>query len=94
MVDEDGVVIAVMVTNAIDDGGQDIFYLAVDPARQGSGLGQTLLDFATSRGWPRITAKARPANQRVAAVLERKGFQHLPNETDKYWVYFEWRRAL
>jgi ribosomal protein S18 acetylase RimI-like enzyme len=55
-----------------------INYLAVDPARQGSGLGRRLMDWAEARlrerGCPKINLQVRHGNEAVLAFYAALGY--------------------
>ena len=56
-----------------------VFYLAVDPAHQGQGLGTALMDHAEAmlleRGCPKASVSVRAANLAVVAFYEARGYQ-------------------
>ncbi len=56
-----------------------INYLAVDPRRQGSGLGRALMAVAEEKlqaaGCPKINLQVRGSNQQVIAFYEKLGYQ-------------------
>ncbi|UTT40654.1 GNAT family acetyltransferase [Glutamicibacter mishrai] len=55
-----------------------LYYVAVDPKRQGSGLGATMVDAAcnwlTARGVPKVQLMVRHENTAVQGFYERLGF--------------------
>ena len=56
-----------------------VFYLAVDPAHQGQGLGTALMDHAEAmlleRGCPKAHASVRASNHSVIGFYEARGYQ-------------------
>ncbi|KAA0593586.1 ribosomal protein S18 acetylase RimI-like enzyme [Azospirillum lipoferum] len=92
------------VLAAIDDGGrivgtamvgQDghrgwIYYVAVDPALQGQGLGRRMVAEAegwlTAAGMPKVQLLVRETNQRVLAFYERLGYARSPVTMMQKWL--------
>lgn len=75
--------------------GQDghrgwIYYVAVDPARQGHGLGRRMV--AEAEGWlvaagmPKVQLLVRETNQRVLAFYERLGYARSPVTMMQKWL--------
>ena len=75
--------------------GQDghrgwIYYVAVDPARQGRGLGRRMV--AEAEGWlvaagmPKVQLLVRETNQRVLAFYERLGYARSPVTMMQKWL--------
>ncbi|MFP5518005.1 MAG: GNAT family acetyltransferase [Alphaproteobacteria bacterium] len=75
--------------------GQDghrgwIYYVAVDPARQGGGLGRRMV--AEAEGWlvaagmPKVQLLVRETNQRVLAFYERLGYARSPVTMMQKWL--------
>lgn len=56
-----------------------IYYLAVSPAQQGSGVGRALMEAAEARlrelGCPKINLQIRAENEAVRAFYERLGYR-------------------
>lgn len=78
--------------------GQDghrgwVYYLAVDPAFQGKGLGHELMEEAglwlLSRGAPKLELMVREGNQRAETFYEALGF-----ERQQVTVYGKWLKPL
>ena len=69
-----------------------VYYLAVDPARQGRGAGRELMEEAglwlASRGAPKLELMVRDGNDRAAKFYESLGF-----ERQQVTVYGKWLKA-
>lgn len=56
-----------------------VFYLAVDPAHQGRGIGSALMDHAEAlllaRGCPKVNISVRSGNAGVIGFYERRGYR-------------------
>jgi ribosomal protein S18 acetylase RimI-like enzyme len=67
-----------------------IYYLAVTPARQRSGLGRRLVEAAEAwcreRGVPKVMLLVRPENAAVRAFYERIGFVEEPRVLLAKWL--------
>ncbi|UYQ78386.1 GNAT family acetyltransferase [Glutamicibacter sp. JL.03c] len=77
MIDDEQVLATVMAGH---DGHRGwLYYVAVDPQRQGFGLGATMVDAAcnwlTARGVPKVQLMVREENAAVRGFYERLGFQ-------------------
>jgi ribosomal protein S18 acetylase RimI-like enzyme len=74
----DECVIATMMVG-YDGHRGSVFYLAVDPAHQGQGLGTALMDHAEAmlleRGCPKAHASVRADNHAVIGFYEARGYQ-------------------
>ncbi|WP_434618906.1 GNAT family acetyltransferase [Azospirillum sp. B2RO_4] len=75
--------------------GQDghrgwIYYVAVDPALQGRGLGRRMVaeaeDWLTAAGMPKVQLLVRETNQRVLAFYERLGYARSPVTMMQKWL--------
>ncbi|BAI71934.1 acetyltransferase [Azospirillum sp. B510] len=75
--------------------GQDghrgwIYYLAVDPAQQGRGLGRRMVAEAESwlaaTGMPKVQLLVRSTNQKVLAFYERLGYAKPPSTLMQKWL--------
>lgn len=70
-----------------------VYYLAVDPAQQGRGLGRELMEEAglwlLSRGAPKLELMVREGNDRAAKFYEALGFERQP-----VTVYGKWLKPL
>lgn len=73
----EGVVVATVMAGYEGHRGW-VNYLAVDPARRGSGLGRALMaeaeDRLRARGCPKINLQVRTSNPSAIAFYERLGF--------------------
>jgi len=69
-----------------------VYYLAVDPARQGRGAGRELMEEAglwlASRGAPKLELMVRDGNDKAAKFYESIGF-----ERQQVTVYGKWLKA-
>jgi ribosomal protein S18 acetylase RimI-like enzyme len=67
-----------------------VYYLAVTPARQKSGLGRTLMEAAESwcraRGVPKLMLLVRPENGQVRSFYERIGYEEEPRVLFAKWL--------
>jgi len=75
--------------------GQDghrgwIYYVAVDPALQGKGLGRRMVaeaeDWLAAAGMPKVQLLVRETNQRVLAFYERLGYARSPVTMMQKWL--------
>lgn len=75
--------------------GQDghrgwIYYVAVDPALQGRGLGRRMVmeaeGWLTAAGMPKVQLLVRETNQRVLAFYERLGYARSPVTMMQKWL--------
>lgn len=73
-----GAVVASMMVG-YDGHRGSVFYLAVDPAHQGRGLGSALMDHAEAlllaRGCPKVNISVRSSNTGVIGFYERRGYR-------------------
>ncbi|WP_377809253.1 GNAT family acetyltransferase [Azospirillum sp. A29] len=86
---EDGRVVATAMVG--QDGHRGwIYYVAVDPALQGRGLGRRMV--AEAEGWlaaagmPKVQLLVRETNQRVLAFYERLGYARSPVTMMQKWL--------
>lgn len=74
----DRAVVATMMVG-YDGHRGSVFYLAVDPAHQGHGLGTALMDHAEAmlleRGCPKASVSVRATNLTVVGFYEARGYQ-------------------
>ncbi|PWC39663.1 GNAT family acetyltransferase [Azospirillum sp. TSO35-2] len=67
-----------------------MYYVAVDPARQGQGLGRRMVAEAeawlTAAGMPKVQLLVRDTNQRVLAFYERLGYATSPVTMMQKWL--------
>jgi ribosomal protein S18 acetylase RimI-like enzyme len=77
LTDEEGEVVGTVMAGYEGHRGW-INYLAVDPARQGQGLGRQLMDWAEARlrerGCPKINLQVRRGNEPVLAFYSALGY--------------------
>lgn len=86
---EDGRIVATAMVG--QDGHRGwIYYVAVDPALQGQGLGRRMV--AEAEGWlaaagmPKVQLLVRETNQRVLAFYERLGYAKSPVTMMQKWL--------
>jgi ribosomal protein S18 acetylase RimI-like enzyme len=74
----DRAVVATMMVG-YDGHRGSVFYLAVDPAHQGRGMGSALMDHAEAlllaRGCPKLNISVRASNTGVIGFYERRGYR-------------------
>ncbi|WP_029005038.1 GNAT family acetyltransferase [Azorhizobium doebereinerae] len=82
LVARDGDALAASVMVGHDGHRGWMYYLAVDPARQGKGLGRVLVaaaeDWLKARGVPKVMLLVRPENEKVRGFYEAIGYLDEP----------------
>ena len=85
----DGAVVATAMTG--HDGHRGwVYYVAVDPARQGTGLGRTIMtaaeDWLRQRGVAKVMLMVRPDNTKVQAFYETLDYEEQERVVFAKWL--------